>query len=71
MIAKRAAWLWGAAGLWLVLAAGASGQTSTVDEIAKYRAALQDGNPADLWELRGEALWKQKRGTSAPAASQA
>ncbi|MCC7042183.1 MAG: hypothetical protein IT516_17910 [Burkholderiales bacterium] len=28
-------------------------QTSTVDEIAKYRAALQDGNLADLWEARG------------------
>src|SRR5216110_1559466 len=37
-------------------------QTSTVDEIAKYRAALQDGNPAELWEARGEELWKQKRG---------
>src|SRR6202158_1611698 len=35
---------------------------STVDEIAKYRAALQDGNPAELWEARGEALWKEKRG---------
>lgn len=35
---------------------------SAVDEIAKYRQQLQDGNPADLWELRGEALWKQKRG---------
>src|SRR6184192_4165927 len=35
---------------------------STVDEIAKYRAALQDGNPAELWEARGEELWKQKRG---------
>ena len=37
-------------------------QTSAVDEIAKYRAALQDGNPAELWEARGEDLWKQKRG---------
>jgi L-cysteine S-thiosulfotransferase len=37
-------------------------QTSAVDEIAKYRAALQDGNPAELWEVRGEGLWKQKRG---------
>ena len=37
-------------------------QNSTVDEIAKYRAALQDGNPAELWEVRGEGLWKQKRG---------
>ena len=37
-------------------------QGSAVDEIAKYRAALQDGNPAELWEARGEALWKQARG---------
>jgi sulfur-oxidizing protein SoxA len=37
-------------------------QNSTVDEIAKYRAALQDGNPAELWEARGEDMWKQKRG---------
>jgi sulfur-oxidizing protein SoxA len=37
-------------------------QRSAVDEIAKYRAALQEGNPAELWEARGEGLWKQKRG---------
>ena len=37
-------------------------QTSAVDEIAKYRAALQDGNPAELWEARGEGLWKAPRG---------
>ena len=37
-------------------------QSSAVDEIAKYRAALQDGNPAELWEARGEALWKEPRG---------
>ena len=24
--------------------------------------ALQDGNPAELWEARGEGLWKQPRG---------
>lgn len=35
---------------------------SPSDEIAKYRAQLQDGNPAELWEARGEGLWKQKRG---------
>lgn len=35
---------------------------SALEEIAKYRQQLQDGNPADLWEARGEALWKQKRG---------
>ena len=37
-------------------------QTNTVDEIARYRAQLQDGNPAELWEARGEDMWKQKRG---------
>jgi len=37
-------------------------QSSTVDEIAKYREALQDGNPAELWESRGEELWKTPRG---------
>ena len=46
----------------LVLATPASAQSSAADEIAKYRAALQDGNPAELWEARGEDLWKQKRG---------
>ncbi len=43
-------------------ACAAFGQGSAVDEIAKYRAALQEGNPAELWEARGEALWKQARG---------
>jgi len=37
------------------------GQTAA-DEIEKYRQALQDGNPAELWEARGEGLWKQARG---------
>lgn len=37
-------------------------QGNTLDEIARYRAQLQDGNPAELWEARGEDLWKQKRG---------
>ncbi len=47
----------------LALAVGAAlAQTSAVDEIAKYRAALQDGNPAELWEARGEGLWKEPRG---------
>jgi sulfur-oxidizing protein SoxA len=31
-------------------------------EIEKYRQALQDGNPADLWEARGEGLWKKAAG---------
>ena len=35
---------------------------STVDEIQRYRQALADGNPAELWEARGEELWKEVRG---------
>ncbi|TMG84765.1 MAG: sulfur oxidation c-type cytochrome SoxA [Betaproteobacteria bacterium] len=46
----------------LVLAPAVMAQGSTADEIAKYRAALQDGNPAELWEIRGEALWRDPRG---------
>src|SRR6266403_2956424 len=46
----------------LAIAPSALGQGSTADGIAKYRAALQDGNPAELWEARGGALWKDKRG---------
>ena len=42
-------------------AQGSSGD-STIKEIEKYRQALGDNNPADLWEARGEDIWKQKRG---------
>jgi sulfur-oxidizing protein SoxA len=37
-------------------------EKSAVEEIEKYRAALGDGNPAELWEARGEDLWKKARG---------
>jgi L-cysteine S-thiosulfotransferase len=40
----------------------AVGAQSAMDEIAKYREALAGGNPAELWEARGEDLWKRKRG---------
>ena len=46
----------------LVAAFSAFAQNTTVDGIAKYREALQDGNPAELWEARGEGLWKEPRG---------
>ena len=47
----------------LVLApTAAPAQDSTADAIAHYRAALQDGNPAELWEIRGADLWQQRRG---------
>ena len=35
---------------------------TTADGIAEYRALLAEGNPAELWEAKGEGLWKQKRG---------
>lgn len=37
-------------------------QKSAVQSIEEYRAMLQDGNPAELFEAKGEGLWKQKRG---------
>ena len=37
-------------------------QKSTVDAIAEYRAMLADGNPAELFEAKGQELWKQPRG---------
>ena len=49
-----------------LVASTSSAQTSsdnaTIREIEKYRQALGDGNPAELWEARGEGIWKQKRG---------
>ena len=50
-----------AAALLLALAAGAQTK-SAADSIAEYRKMLEDGNPAELFEAKGEALWKQKRG---------
>jgi sulfur-oxidizing protein SoxA len=35
---------------------------SAADGIAEYRAMLADGNPAELFEAKGEALWKAQRG---------
>ena len=47
-----------------LIAFGASAQnsSSTMDEIARYRQMLQDGNPAELLIARGEELWKTPRG---------
>lgn len=52
-----------AAALGLAALGPALGQDrSTADGIAEYRKMLEDGNPAELFEAKGEALWKQKRG---------
>lgn len=51
-----------AAAAGLVCVASVQAQNSTAQGIAQYREMLQDGNPAELFEMRGEELWKQKRG---------
>ena len=42
--------------------ARAQSDQDTMKKIEEYRQALAEGNPADLWEARGEEMWKQKRG---------
>ena len=37
-------------------------QKTTADGIAEYRRMLEDGNPAELFEAKGENLWKTARG---------
>ena len=46
----------------LVAAPCASAQVSVEEGIAQYREALQDGNPAELWEMRGQEMWKKPAG---------
>ena len=43
-------------------AAPARAQGTAAEGIAQYRALLADGNPAELWEAKGELLWAQARG---------
>jgi len=40
----------------------ATAQKTAADGIAEYRKMLEDGNPADLFEAKGEDLWKTPRG---------
>lgn len=55
---------WSLIGLAAVAAVSmpAMAQKSTADGIAEYRAMLADGNPAELFEAKGEGLWKEARG---------
>jgi L-cysteine S-thiosulfotransferase len=54
------------AALALAAAGGAGAQPkSAADGIAEYRKMLEDGNPADLFEAKGEDLWKRQRGPKA------
>ena len=54
----------------MLIAMLAHADSSTTDEIAKYRALLADGNPAELWEMRGEELWQTKAGPKAATLQQ-
>lgn len=53
----------------LCFSASALAQAAEIDhakadaEFAKYRAEMEDSNPAELNELKGEELWKAKRGS--------
>src|SRR4029079_6084975 len=52
----------GAGAAWAQFETSSQQPRTTVQEIERYREALADGNPAELWEARGEGLWKEKRG---------
>jgi sulfur-oxidizing protein SoxA len=54
--------LWPAAVALACAAGSAVAQKSPAQAIDEYRAMLADGNPADLFEAKGEDLWKRKRG---------
>ena len=45
-----------------LIGAPALAQKTAADGIAEYRAMLADGNPAELFEAKGEELWKTQRG---------
>lgn len=51
-------------GLWLcpTLALAQSAPAEPADPIAEYRAMFGDDNPAELWQARGEELWRKPAG---------
>ena len=49
----------------LAMASAHAQKSAAVQSIEEYRAMLADGNPAELFEAKGEDLWKQKRGPKA------
>jgi sulfur-oxidizing protein SoxA len=51
-----------AALLSLSLSAPMAQQKSTAEGIAEYRKMLEDGNPAELYDAKGQELWKKARG---------
>ena len=59
---KKVAALAGAAVVLAITGTAWSQGKSTAEGIAESRRMLEDGNPAELYEAKGEALWKKKRG---------
>jgi len=51
-----------AAGALAASAGALAQQKSASDGIAEYRRMLEDGNPAELFEAKGEVLWTTPRG---------
>lgn len=49
----------------LAMASVHAQKSAAIQSIEEYRAMLADGNPAELFEAKGEDLWKQKRGPKA------
>lgn len=51
-----------------LIASGVLAQSGEIDhakaaeEFERFRAEMEDSNPAELFELKGEELWKAKRG---------
>jgi len=45
-----------------LVVAATDAEDHAADEIRKYRQMLEDGNPAELMEMKGEALWREARG---------
>ena len=58
---QRSHWLMWAAAM-AVSSMPALAQKTASQGIDEYRAMLQDGNPSELFEAKGEGLWTQKRG---------
>ena len=58
---KKIQWVAGAA-IALAIVPWAHAQKTSIEAIEEYREMLQDGNPADLFEAKGEDVWKTKRG---------
>ena len=52
------------AALGLMASSGAllAQEKTSIQAIEEYREMLQDGNPAELFEAKGEELWKKPRG---------